>query len=67
MDWVKLGIAVVTLVWAAATVRAELTFLRRELTDVKNSVREASRAVTLTLNDHGERISRIEGRIGGRR
>lgn len=67
MDWVKLVIAVVSLVWGAATVRAELKYLREGLNEFKETVEEASRVVSRTLTDHGERISKIEGRMGGRR
>ena len=54
----------VTLVWGAATMRAELRYLRKDLQEFKDSVKEASKIVAETLTDHGERISRIEGRIG---
>ena len=62
--WIQLGVYVVTLVWGAATMRVELRYLRKDLLDFKESVREASLIVAKTLSDHGERISRIEGRIG---
>lgn len=63
-SWIQLGVYVVTLVWGAATMRAELRYLRKDLLDFKESVRQASLMVANTLTNHGERISRIEGRIG---
>lgn len=53
-----------TLVWGAATVKAELRYLRSDLQDFKTAVAEASKVMTETVSDHGERISRIEGRLG---
>ena len=64
-SWIQLGVYVATLVWGAATMRTELRYVRRDLLDFKESVREASILMTATLTNHGERISRIEGRMGG--
>ena len=64
-DWLQLAGFAATLVWGAATVRAELRYVRRELHDFKIAVEEGSKLVAATLRDHGERISRIEGRLGG--
>lgn len=62
--WIQLGVYVVTLVWGAATMRAELKHLRGDLQEFKLSVQNASEIVATTLTNHGERISRIEGRMG---
>ena len=62
--WIQLAVYVVTLVWGAAVVKTELRFLRGDLQDFKKSVSDASKVVAETLTDHGDRISRIEGRLG---
>ena len=61
--WMQLAVYVVTLIWGAATMRSELRYLRSDLQDFKRAVSEASKVMTETLGDHGERISRIEGRL----
>ena len=43
--------------------RAELRYLRKDLQEFKDSVKDASKIVAETLTDHGERISKIEGRM----
>lgn len=63
-DWIQLGVYVVTLIWGAATMRSELRYLRKDLDGFKEAVERASAVVSTTLTDHGERISRIEGRMG---
>ena len=63
-DYIELLGFAVTLIWGAATVKAELRHLRGELRDFKTAVEQGSQLVAATLSDHGERISRIEGRIG---
>jgi len=65
-NWIQLGVYVVTLIWGAATVRAELKYLRGDLDELKASVREGAHIVSTTLSDHGERISRIEGKLSDR-
>lgn len=62
--WIQLLVYVVTLAWGAATMRTELRYLRADLQEFKESVREASRMVAETLTNHGDRIARIEGRMG---
>lgn len=61
--WMQLAVYVVTLIWGAAVVKTELRYLRGDLQEFKQSVSRASEVVAETLNDHGERISRIEGRL----
>ena len=61
--WLQLAVYVVTLVWGAATMKAELRYLRKDLQDFKETAAVASRLVAQTLTDPGERISRIEGSL----
>ena len=63
-DWLQVAGVAGAFVWGAATVKAELRNVRQELHDFKVVVEEGSKLVAATLTDHGERISRIEGRIG---
>ena len=63
-DWAQLIGFGMTVVWGAATVKAELKNVRAELHDFKKAVEDGSKLVAATLSDHGERISRIEGRLG---
>jgi hypothetical protein len=62
-EWIQLGAYVAALVWGAATMRTELRYVRKDLNDFKTAVEKASEVVAETLTDHGERISRIEGRL----
>lgn len=64
MEWIQAGGFIATLIWGAATVRAELRYVRKDLNDFKTAVQEASKVVAATLTDHGDRISRLEGRLG---
>lgn len=50
------------LVWGAATLRAEVRALRRDMDDVKGQVQSGVEALRETLIDHAERLSRLEGR-----
>lgn len=63
-DWVELAVYIATMVWGASTMRSELKHLRGDLNELKASVREGAHIVSTTLSDHGERISKIEGRLG---
>lgn len=62
--WLQVLVYVVTLAFGAGVVRTQLKYLRQDLQDFKAAVNKASDAVANTLTDHGNRISRIEGRLG---
>jgi methanogenic corrinoid protein MtbC1 len=64
-NWIQLGIYVVTLAMGAATMRTELKYLRKDMTEFKETVEKASKMVAATLGNHGERIAKIEGRMEG--
>jgi hypothetical protein len=49
------------LVWGAATVRAEMQMLRKDLDEVKGDLKEGISVLNKTLIDHAERLARLEG------
>lgn len=54
-----------TIVWGASALKIELTHVREDLNALTRAFQQGSETVSTILSDHGERISRIEGKIGG--
>lgn len=62
-EWLQVGGMLAALIWGGAVVRTELRNVREELREFKEAAADAIKIFAATLTDHGERISRIEGRI----
>jgi Sec-independent protein translocase protein TatA len=63
MEYFQIVVYVTALVWGASTMKAELRHLREDLNEFKDEFKESSRIFTDTLQNHGERIGKIEGRL----
>jgi hypothetical protein len=60
-EFVLIGSNAAALVWGAATVRAEMRMLRKDLDEVKDDLKEGITVLNKTLVDHAERLARLEG------
>jgi Sec-independent protein translocase protein TatA len=63
MEYFQVVVYVAALVWGASTMRAEIRYLREDLNSFKDEFKQSSRIFTDTLQDHGERIGKIEGKV----
>ena len=68
--FVKLGLEMGALIWAAATVVSRVTMvaknldeLKQELHGVRREMSKATEAIHKVLSEHGDRIARIEGSL----
>lgn len=61
---IALGLFAVGVIYSAGKVANSVDNMREEFTALKDQIATQNAMTAATLSDHGERIGRIEGRLG---